>query len=185
MIRIQRAIQRAYDGILIALNDVSVALIFITAIWIFGDVAGRFLFGRPIPGTTELVKTAILPIIFLGAPYTLRRNAHIRATVLVRHIPDQMNAIFDIICCLLGMTVFTLLAYFGWDAAVKAFEVKEFEGVQLRVPTYPSRFVMVLGSALLVIQFAVMLVKTIMRVPGKGAEPQSPEQQVSKKGDPR
>jgi TRAP-type mannitol/chloroaromatic compound transport system permease small subunit len=54
------------------------------------------------------------------------------------------------------------MAYYGWEEAVKSWAVKEFEGIQLRVPTYPSRFVMVLGSVLLMIQFAILLVQAVL-----------------------
>ena len=151
-----------YDGLLAVLNYVSVVLNFLTAIWIFGDVVGRFIFNQPIPGTTELVKTAILPIVFLGVTYTLRKDGHIRTTVLVRRLPKRVAALFTAIGSLLGMALFALMSYYGWEEAVKSWAVKEFEGIQLRVPTYPSRFVMVLGSALLVVQFGILLVQSIL-----------------------
>ena len=154
-------LQSSYDGLLIVLNYISVVLIFMTAIWIFGDVVGRFVFNRPIPGTTELVKTAILPIVFLGAPYTLQKHGHIRTTVLVRRIPPRSAALFGIVSCLIGIAVFSLMSIYGWDAAVKSSAVKEFEGIQLRVPTYPSRYVMVLGSVLLTAQFIINLVDDV------------------------
>jgi TRAP-type C4-dicarboxylate transport system permease small subunit len=153
-----------YDGLLVVLNYISVVLIFLTAIWIFGDVVGRFIFNQPIPGTTELVKTAILPIVFLGVTYTLRKDGHIRTTVLVRRLPVRVAALFTAIGSLLGMALFTLMAYYGWEEAVKSWAVREFEGIQLRVPTYPSRFVMVLGSALLTVQFGILFVQAVIRM---------------------
>lgn len=162
-------IRKLYEDTLQILNAVSVILIFLTAIWIFGDVVGRFFFNSPIPGTTELVKTAILPIIFLGAPYTLRQGGHIRTTVLVRRFSPRARAVTGIVAALVGATVFLFVAIYGWEAAVKSFMVKEFEGVQLRVPTYPSRFVMVLGSVLLVVQFLLDAVNHIRSLNRGGA----------------
>ena len=159
-----------YDQTLAALNSISVVLIFLTALWIFGDVVGRFVFNQPIPGTTELVKTAILPIIFLGAPYTLRKGGHIRSTILLPYVSVRLAALMDTVACLLGIIVFSLMSYYGWLSAIKALIAREFEGVQLRVPTYPSRFVMVLGCVLLVIQFGVMLVDAVRRVASKPDE---------------
>ena len=154
-----------YDGLLVVLNYISVILIFLTAIWIFGDVVGRFIFNQPIPGTTELVKTAIL--VFLGVTYTLRKDGHIRTTVLVRRLPVRVAALFTAFGSLLGIVLFALMAYYGWEEAVKSWAVKEFEGIQLRVPTYPSRFVMVLGCALLVIQFGILFVQAVLQMIGR------------------
>lgn len=155
---------KLFNGLLEILNYISVVAIFITAIWIFGDVLGRFIFNQPIPGTTELVKTAILAIVFLGVAYTLKKDGHIRATVLVRYLSPKVRAWFEIFGCLIGILIFILLAVYGWEAAIKAWRVKEFEGVQLRVPTYPSRFIMVLGSVLMSIQYTINLVQNIIQI---------------------
>ena len=152
-----------YDGLLVVLNYFSVVLIFLTAIWIFGDVVGRFVFNQPIPGTTELVKTAILPIVFLGVTYTLRKDGHIRTTVLIRRLPARAASLITAIGSGLGIVLFALMAYYGWEEAVKSWAVKEFEGIQLRVPTYPSRFVMVLGCVLMTIQFCILFVQAILK----------------------
>ena len=160
--------ERVFEKILIVLNYVSVLLIFATAIWIFGDVVGRFFFNQPIPGTTELIKTAILAIVFLGVAYTLNRKAHIRTTVLVRRLKPRAAAWMEALGALIGIIIFSLTVYYGWEAAVKAWEVQEFEGVQLRIPTYPSRFIMVLGSALLVIQYTLHFIESIRTATGTG-----------------
>jgi TRAP-type C4-dicarboxylate transport system permease small subunit len=152
-----RLLGKIFDRLLELLNYISVIAIFLTAIWIFGDVVGRFVLHRPIPGTTELVKTAILAIVFLGVAYTLKQGAHIRTTVLIRALSPRAKACLEVFGSFLGIVIFALLAIYGWEAAVKAWQVKEFEGVQLRVPTYPSRFIMVLGSALMVIQYGILL----------------------------
>jgi len=164
---------RFFDRLLEFLNYISVIAIFLTAIWIFGDVTGRFLFRQPIPGTTELVKTAILAIVFLGVAYTLKKGGHIRTTVLVRHLPYRVKLVFEIFGALLGFGIFMLLAVYGWEAAVKAWEVKEFEGVQLRVPTYPSRFIMVLGSVLMATQYMILTVEKILRMSKRGKDSDS------------
>ena len=48
MKRSRALLSSLYDGLLVVLNYVSVVLIFLTAIWIFGDVVGRFIFNQPI-----------------------------------------------------------------------------------------------------------------------------------------
>jgi TRAP-type C4-dicarboxylate transport system permease small subunit len=150
-----------YVRLLIVLNYISVITIFIIALWIFGDVVGRYFLNRPIPGTTELIKTGILAIVFLGITYTLYRKKHIRTAVIVRRLPPAVGQWLNVLTSLIGMSIFVLVCIYGWEAAVKAWKVQEFEGVQLRVPTYPSRFIMVLGSGLMVIQYALDLIYSI------------------------
>jgi len=158
---ISKKINNLYVHLLITLNHISVVIIFLTAVWIFGDVIGRYFFNQPIPGTTELIKTAIIAIVFLGFPYALYKKAHIRTTVLTHRLSPEYNKWLEIISSIIGITIFSLVCIYGWKAAVKAWAVNEFEGVQLRVPTYPSRFIMVLGSFLLVVQYLINLVKIL------------------------
>ncbi|MBN1944725.1 MAG: TRAP transporter small permease [Bradymonadales bacterium] len=152
-----------FDVFLRVLNYISVLAILFTAAWIFTDVVGRFFFGSPVPGTTELIKSVLLAIVFLGVPLTLRRNAHIRTTVLVRRFSRKAKIAVSVIGSALGAVIFALVCVYGWEAAVRAWQVHEFEGVQLRVPTYPSRFIMVLGSALLVIQYLINIARAFGR----------------------
>ena len=165
--------ENAFDGLLVALNYISVIVIFLTALWIFGDVVGRYFLNRPIPGTTELIKTGILAIVFLGIAYTLRRKAHIRTTIILKRLPPRLALWCQAFGSLIGAGIFVLVCIYGGEAAIKAWAVQEFEGVQLRVPTYPSRFIMVLGSALLVIQYLMHMAADItqaVRGPSGGSK---------------
>lgn len=161
MNKVLAILDTAFDRLLIVLNYISVIVIFLTALWIFGDVVGRYFLNRPIPGTTELIKTGILAIVFLGIAYTLRRKAHIRTTIILKRLPPSVALWCQAFGSLVGAAIFVLVCIYGWEAAVKAWAVHEFEGVQLRVPTYPSRFVMVLGSALMVIQYLMHMAADI------------------------
>ncbi len=53
---------------------------------------------------------------------------------------------------LIAMAIFGAFCYFAFQEAMSSWDVREFDGVQLRVPVYPARFTVVLGSGLLVIQ---------------------------------
>ena len=152
MNRFFQLIGRTYKGLLVALNYVSVVLIFLMSLLVFADVMGRYLFNHPIAGTTELVKCTIIAIVFLGIAYTLNQKRHIRTTILLDRMPPIFQLILELIASLLCLSIFSILIVFAWQAAWEAFLVREFDGVQLKVPVYPSRFIIVLGSALLIIQ---------------------------------
>ena len=152
MNRFFQLIGRTYNGLIVALNYVSVILIFLMSLLVFSDVVGRYLFNHPIAGTTEIVKCTIIAIVFLGIAYTLNQKRHIRTTILLDRMPPIYKLILELMASLLCLLVFTILLVFAWQAAWEAFLVREFDGVQVKVPVYPSRFIIVLGSALLIIQ---------------------------------
>ncbi len=142
-------------NVLIMLNYIAVGLIFLMAIWVFCDVVGRYCFNHPIPGTTELVKCYIVAIVFLGIAYALNQNRHIRTTIVLDRLSPVAQAWCDIFASLIGALIFSGLCYFSFQEAWAAWLVREFDGVQLKVPVYPARFVIVLGSGLFVIQAVI------------------------------
>lgn len=166
-------IASGYNRLLVGLNYISVVIIFLTALWITGDVLGRVLFRSPIPGTTELVQVGILAIVFFGVGYTLQQGRHIRTEILVRRLPPAVVQLCTALGCVIGVVTFSLVCVFGWEQAWQAWIVQEFEGVQLQVPTWPSRFIMVLGSGLLVIQYVIDLVKAISELMSRIGEKNS------------
>ena len=152
MLRLLGILEKGYNGLLIILNFISVMVIFMMALWVFCDVTGRYVFNHPIPGTTELVKCYIVAIVFLGIAYTLNQKRHIRTTLIIDRLSPVGRAWCEILAALIGVAIFASLCAFSWEAAWAAWLVREFDGVQLKVPVYPARFVVVIGSGLLVIQ---------------------------------
>jgi TRAP-type C4-dicarboxylate transport system permease small subunit len=166
MSRATSFIEDLYRRALIILNYISVLVIFLMALWVFCDVSGRFFFNHPIPGTTELVKCYIVTIVFLGIAYTMNQKRHIRTTLIIDRLSPAGKAWCEIIAAVTSMAVFASLSYFSFQEAWASWLVREFDGVQVRVPVYPSRFVVVIGSSLLVIQAALDLISQLSFLKG-------------------
>ena len=145
----------------IVLNMIGVGLIFLVALWIGVDVTGRVLFNHPIAGTPEIVKTATVAIAFLCFFYTLRQGRHVRSDILERRLPEAAKKATSILRNILGAAVFAILARYAWDSAWAGYLVGEWEGMVWRIPVYPSRFVIVLGSFLLSIQYILYLARDV------------------------
>ena len=161
MQRLFSLIRFSYVHLLIVLNYISVICIFLMAVWVFCDVIGRYLFNHPIPGTTELVKCAIIVIVFLGVAYAKYKKRHIRTVLIVERLPWVGRRYCEIIGCLLMSIIFALMCFYAFKAGMVSWHTREFEGVLVRVPIYPSRFTVVIGSGLLVIQSIVDLIQQV------------------------
>lgn len=166
MKRIFFFIGNIYNASLVVCNYVSVILIFLMSLLVSADVIGRYLLNRPIPGTTELVKCTIIVIVFFGIPYTLQKKRHIRTTIFLTRMPPMGKLLFELTASLMCAVVFSLIIIFAWQAAWEAFLVREYDGVQLKVPVYPARFVIVIGSILFVIQSLIDLVSHVREIIG-------------------
>jgi len=156
-----KLLSRFYNSILTGLNFVSVTLIFLMSLLVASDVICRYFFNSPIVGTTELVKASTVIIVFLGMPYTLQQGKHIRTTVIIDRLPSLNKILSHISANFIGILVFGLLFYFSFKDALVSFQVNEFDGDQIRVYLYPSRFCISLGGFLLSVQCIINFIKGI------------------------
>ena len=150
---------------LIILSDrVSKGLMILAAAWAFalvflvlGDIVGRGAFDRPIYGTVEMVSASVVIIVFLQAGYAIRSRSMLRAEFLVSHLPDVVQRVLLAFGYLLGVAFFLMIITGGWDESIRSYVDGEFEGEgALRVPSWPARWTVLIGSALAMINYCVM-----------------------------
>lgn len=136
---------------------------FLLAFYILADVVGRF-FGFPLRGTHEIVKNSIVMIAFMQTAYCVRSRSMLRADFFLHLIGGMPERIINSAGYILGALFFAGLFWGTKDPAIHAIVTGEFEGEgALRVPTWPARVVVLLISALLVINYAMLALKEILQ----------------------
>lgn len=151
--------------LVIGANVIATVWIFTLTVYVVIDVTGRILFHAPIPGTPELAKLSIVAITFLQIPYVLLKKRHIRTTIIIDHVSPKCRGIIEIFSGLLGLLVFAMIFYGGWDLMIQAFVTNAYEGEgALRVPTQPNRTIVEFGSALMVFLFVLYIIDNIKLV---------------------
>lgn len=136
---------------------------FLLAFYILVDVVGRF-FGFPLRGTHEVVKNSIVMIAFMQAAYCVMSRSMLRADFLMHMIGGKPEQIINSAGYILGAIFFAALFWGTKDPAIHAIVTGEFEGEgALRVPTWPARVVVLLISALLVVNYSMLALKEIFR----------------------
>ena len=136
---------------------------FLLAFYILADVVGRF-FGFPFRGTHEIVKNSIVMIAFMQAAYCVMSRSMLRADFLLHLIGGTPERIINSAGYILGALFFAGLFWGTKDPAIHAIVSGEFEGEgALRVPTWPARVVVLLTSALLVVNYSMLALKEIMQ----------------------
>ncbi len=147
---------------LITFSDrISKFLMVLAACWAFalvflilGDIIGRGVFASPIYGTVEMVSASVVIIVFLQAGYAIRSRSMLRAEFLVEHLPDAVQRVLLAFGYLLGAAFFLMIITGGWDESVRSYVEGEFEGEgALRVPSWPARWTVLVGSALAMINY--------------------------------
>jgi TRAP-type C4-dicarboxylate transport system permease small subunit len=173
MNKVGSLIARAYYKLLDLLNLISLLLIFFMAFWMCSDVVSRAIFNRPFPGTSELVKSLLPAIVFLSLAYALRHERHVRVEILLDLFRPKVREVFNAVAYLIGFITFFSVAVYSWDPAWQGLLVREYEGVQLKIPVYPVRFICVLGAGLFSIQFLIDLIASITKLRDQRKEAKS------------
>lgn len=119
------------------------ALAFVILITV-ADVVGRF-FGRPIPGTFELVCLAGGILICFSIPLTSWARSQIQVEFLVMKLPPLTRKILTVVTKCLGIVLFLLIA---WHVILLGNDLKESGEVSivLRMPFYPVAYAIGLCS---------------------------------------
>ena len=150
---------------LITFSDkLSKFLMVLAAAWAFGlsflvlgNIIGRSVFDAPIYGTAEMVAASIVIIVFLQVGYAIRSRSMLKADFLVTHLSEGVQRTLLAFGYLLGAAFFLMIITGGWEESILSYVENEFEGEgALRVPSWPARWTVLLGSALAVVNYAVL-----------------------------
>ena len=150
---------------LITFSDrLSKVLMVIAAAWAFGlsflvmaNIIGRTYFDFPIYGTAEMVAASIVIVVFLQAGYAIRSRSMLKADFLVNRLPDKVQRILLAIGYLLGAAFFLMIITGGWEESIASYVEGEYEGEgALRVPSWPARWTVLIGSGIAMMNYLVM-----------------------------
>ena len=159
-----KKIGRAYVKIISILGAIATASLFGIMFLMMADILGRVLFNQPVKGASELIKTSIVAIVFMQIPYTLWVGRHIRSELLISRLKPATREIMLSIMYLFGAGIFIVIIFASWENMITGWKILEYEGEgALRVPVYPIRTIIVLGSALTAILFIYKSIEGILK----------------------
>jgi TRAP-type C4-dicarboxylate transport system permease small subunit len=146
-------------------------LMVMAAVWAFFltfvilvDIIGRGVFNDPFNGTREIVANSIVIIVFLQAGYAIRSRSMLSSDFVINLLPSSVQRVALALSYLLGAVFFALIIWGGWTLAIDSWVGDEFEGEgALRVPAWPTRFVILIGSALAIINYLVVAYLDVVR----------------------
>ena len=88
------------------------------------DVAGRYFFNTPIPGTITIVSYYYMSIAaFIPLAFAEQKDAHISVEVITERMPAWMRGNLERLAMLCSLVVFSLLAVRTYLEAGKKFEM--------------------------------------------------------------
>jgi TRAP-type C4-dicarboxylate transport system permease small subunit len=124
------------------------------------DVIGRVVFNSPVKGTPEIVSFSIVVVLWLQAAYAIRSGGMIWVDAVHVHLPGRVQRACEVFGALLGVAFFGLVCWGSLDPAMYSWSSNEFEGEgALRVPVWPAKFMVVLGSFLAAFNYILIVIE--------------------------
>jgi TRAP-type C4-dicarboxylate transport system permease small subunit len=158
------------DGIFKALGTVekiasTIAAVFMFAIMmiVFSDVVMRYAFNRPFSWAYDLISIYLMAGVFflvLSEAYTSR--AHVSVDILQQKFSPAMIRLSEIVTCLVGIVVFSLIAYLGFLRAVDSFRSADVMAGAIPWPMWPSIGLVPFGAGLITLRLVAHLIAHIL-----------------------
>jgi TRAP-type C4-dicarboxylate transport system permease small subunit len=137
-------------------------LAFLLCFLVVADVIGRGAFNHPVKGTTEIVSLSIVIICFLQAGFAIRSGGMLNVDMFVSKGGPRTQSVMACAAALAGLLFFGVICYGSIEGLTHAWTSNEFEGEgALRVPVWPARLVVVLGSFLACVSYLLMLLQNL------------------------
>ena len=129
-------------------------IIFLLGFLVCADIFGRAIFNSPVKGTPEIVSMSIVIICFLLAGYSVQSNSMISTDVFSGMFGVRGIAFAQLLSAAFGLLFFGIIVWGSYEPLLHAVNTGEYEGEgALRVPVWPTRLIVVVGSALVVVSY--------------------------------
>lgn len=125
-----------------------------------GEVVGRAIWSRPIPGSMELSSYMLAIFVLLGIAYTHQVGGHVRVTMLVSRIPEKAALVFQVLTTLLSLFIIGVMAWQGWVKAMEENTVSD----MLRIPQFPFRMLVSVAGLFLFLELLLDLVDSVKKL---------------------
>ncbi len=161
---------RLLDAVTQGLNVLGSTLILVLMVLVGVDVAGRNLFGAPVPGVPEMVTLSIVAIVFLQIPAALRAGRMTRSDAFLKGLLNVRPALAKALATLFdlaGIAVVAVIVRTTWPMFTRAVERGEFVGAvgDFTAPVWPVKLTLIVGGSVLILQFGARVVRRYLGNP--------------------
>lgn len=155
------AFDRALGRVLGGMNALGSAWIFVLMILINIDAGGRTWFAAPMNGVVEMVELTLVAIVFLQLGDATRHGRLTRSDGFFRLVERRwpavgrwLGAAFE----LCGLAFMAIVLWGGVPILAEAWREDFYVGTEgiFTAPVWPVKLIVVIGSALMAVQFAVL-----------------------------
>jgi TRAP-type C4-dicarboxylate transport system permease small subunit len=136
-------------------------LAFLLCFLVVADVVGRVVFNSPVKGTPEIISLSIVIICYLQCGFAIRSGGMLRVDTFISRLSPRTQSWLAMLGAIAGLFFFAVVCYGSFSGAAHAWDSNEFEGEgALRVPVWPAKFVIILGTGLACLSYLLMALES-------------------------
>lgn len=128
-----------------------------------GDVLGRAILTRPIPGSYEVSGYMLAVIVLLGLGYAQQAEANVRVEFFTDKLPRNIQGYLVAIFALLSAVFFALVVWQGVKESLNTLSVGSTSDI-LHIPAYPFQFLVAVGALFLALELLVKFISTVYQL---------------------
>ena len=131
-----------------------------TLVFVLLGIFGR-IFSFHVRGTDAYAGYCMAACGFLALAYTLRRNEHIRVTLLLNHVPHGARKALEIWCHVIALALAAILAFYSVRLAWQSRTFNDISTGNDATPLWIPQLAMAIGTAILLIAIVDALVAVL------------------------
>ena len=156
-------ILRALGAVEKAVSSIAAVFMFAIMIIVFSDVVMRYAFNQPFSWAYDLISLYLMAGVFflvLSDAYTDR--AHVSVDILQQKFSPAMIRLSEIVTCIVGIIVFSLIAYLGFLRAIDSYQSADVMAGAIPWPMWPSIGLVPFGAGLITIRLVAHLIAHLL-----------------------
>jgi TRAP-type C4-dicarboxylate transport system permease small subunit len=140
---------------------------FLMMLHVSADVSGRYFFGRPIEGTTEVVSAYYMVVVaYLPWAYLSRNDTHIAVDIFTRLMPMGFAHWLDVVVKVVVALYLVVFIYQTGSQAINQTRIHEvWQAGTTYIPVWPSRWVPPVAASLMLLYLVVKILDDIIKGP--------------------
>ena len=142
-----------FNNVLMAISAILVLLVTLA---VAVDVFSRYIFNVTYVALFEISEYSLLWITFLGTPWVMRNNGHVRGDLVVSHLRKKPRAVLNFVASIISTITLSLLFVISARLNIKDFLTNYAMFGILQPPKWPLEIIIPIGFFLLALQMLRM-----------------------------
>lgn len=156
-----RALIRALEAASETAGYLAGATVFGLTVLIAVGVFSRRVLGSPLLAVDEVSGYLLLAIVFLGLAHTMKTGGHIRADVVLAHVPTGVRGGLELLATLLASLFALALLAGNWILVAEYYRRGTLSFKYLQIPLWIPASLLVVGVVLLLQQLVAQFLRQV------------------------